>query len=56
MSGFGLNEKPWIAPGKWHMSPYNWEEDVRKQMPNLPEKVEIRDVTFGSAMTRWVCT
>jgi isopropylmalate/homocitrate/citramalate synthase len=28
------------------MSPYNWEEDVRKQMPNLPEKVEIRDVTF----------
>jgi isopropylmalate/homocitrate/citramalate synthase len=46
MSKKGSNEKPWIVPGKWHMSPYNWEEDVRKQMPNLPEKVEIRDVTF----------
>lgn len=46
MSENGSPDKPWIAPGKWHMSPYNWEEDVRKQMPNLPEKVEIRDVTF----------
>jgi isopropylmalate/homocitrate/citramalate synthase len=46
MSKNGSNEKPWIVPGKWYMSPYNWEEDVRIQMPNLPAKVEIRDVTF----------
>ena len=42
-------EKPWYAPGKWYMSPYNWEDEVRKQMPNLPKKVEIRDVTTREA-------
>ena len=42
-------EKPWFAPGKWFVSSYNWVDEVRKLMPNLPKKVEIRDVTLREA-------
>ena len=40
------SEKPWYVPGKWSVSNYNWADGVRKQMPNLPKKIEIRDVTL----------
>jgi 2-isopropylmalate synthase len=43
------SEKPWLVPGKWSVSLYNWADEVRKFMPNLPKKVEIRDVTFREA-------
>jgi hypothetical protein len=43
------SEKPWYVPGKWFVSNYNWAEGVRQQMPNLPKKVEIRDVTLREA-------
>ena len=39
-------DTPWFVPGKWNVSPYNWAEDVREEMPNLPRKVDIRDVTL----------
>ena len=37
---------PWDIVGKWSVSPFGYEEEVRKQMPLLPKKVRIRDVTF----------
>ena len=42
-------DNPWLVTGKWSVSPYNWAEEVRNAMPNLPNKVEIRDVTFREA-------
>ena len=38
--------KPWDIEGKWSVSHFGWSEDVRKEMPLLPKKVGIRDVTF----------
>jgi len=38
--------KPWDIEGKWSVSHFGWSEDVRKEMPFLPKKVGIRDVTF----------
>jgi len=38
--------KPWDIEGKWSVSHFGWAEDVRKEMPLLPKKVMIRDVTF----------
>ena len=38
--------KPWDIEGKWSVSHFGWAEDVRKEMPLLPKKVLIRDVTF----------
>ena len=38
--------KPWNIEGKWSVSHFGWAEDVRKEMPLLPKKVGIRDVTF----------
>ncbi|MDI7261578.1 MAG: hypothetical protein QME90_16885 [Thermodesulfobacteriota bacterium] len=39
---------PHHVPEKWSVSPYAWEPKVRKRMPNIPEKVLIRDVTLRS--------
>jgi isopropylmalate/homocitrate/citramalate synthase len=47
-SGMG-SEKPWAVLGKWSVGIYNWADEVRKLMPNLPKKVEIRDVTLREA-------
>jgi hypothetical protein len=38
--------KPWDIEGKWSVSHIGWAEDLRKEMPLLPKKVTIRDVTF----------
>jgi 2-isopropylmalate synthase len=38
--------KPWKMEGKWYVSYLGWEEDIRKDMPLLPKKVGIRDVTY----------
>jgi len=38
--------KPWDIEGKWSVSHIGWAEDLRKEMPLLPKKVMIRDVTF----------
>jgi isopropylmalate/homocitrate/citramalate synthase len=38
--------KPWDIEGKWSVSHFGWAEEIRKQMPLLPKKVGIRDVTF----------
>ncbi len=38
--------KPWDIEGKWCVSHFGYEDEVRKQMPLLPKKVLIRDVTF----------
>lgn len=43
------SDRPWYAPDKWNVSLYNWADEVRKQMPNLPKKVEIRDVSLREA-------
>lgn len=37
---------PWDIEGKWSVSPYAYAEEIRATMPNLPKKVEMRDVTF----------
>ena len=36
----------WDVEGKWSVSHFGWAEEVRKEMPLLPKKVGIRDVTF----------
>ena len=41
-----MEPKPWYVPGKWYTSPLNWEPPVRAQMPGLPKKVFLRDVTM----------
>jgi 2-isopropylmalate synthase len=38
--------KPWRIEGKWDVSSFGWAEEIRKEMPFLPKKVGIRDVTF----------
>ncbi len=43
------SERPWAVPGKWFVSSYNFAEAVRRQMPQLPGKIEIRDVTLREA-------
>ncbi len=37
---------PWDIEGKWSITPFSWNDEIRKSMPNLPKKVVIRDVTF----------
>jgi isopropylmalate/homocitrate/citramalate synthase len=41
--------KPWDVEHKWCISQHGWAEEVRKQMPLLPNKVTVRDVTFREA-------
>jgi isopropylmalate/homocitrate/citramalate synthase len=38
-------ETPWRVPGKWSVSPYAFEPEVRKSW-QLPKKVTIHDVTL----------
>ena len=38
-------ETPWRVPGKWSVSPYAFEPEVRKGW-KLPKKVTIHDVTL----------
>ena len=38
--------KPWDVEGKWSISHFGWADEVRKEMPLLPQKVTVRDVTF----------
>jgi 2-isopropylmalate synthase len=40
-------ENKWDVPDKWHVSPYNYAEEVRAGYENLPERVTIRDVTLA---------
>ena len=37
---------PWDIEGKWAVSSFGWADEVRKVMPLLPQKVNIRNVTF----------
>jgi isopropylmalate/homocitrate/citramalate synthase len=41
-----LMMKPWDIEGKWSVSHFGWAKEIRKDMPLLPKKVTIRDVTF----------
>jgi methanogen homocitrate synthase len=41
-----MTATPWDIEGKWSVSPYAYSDEIRATMPNLPKKVEIRDVTF----------
>ncbi len=38
-------ETPWKVPGKWSLSPYGFEPEVRKDW-KIPKKVTIHDVTL----------
>ncbi len=40
------NFKPWDIEGKWSVSHFGWNDEVKKTMPLLPKKVGVRDVTF----------
>jgi 2-isopropylmalate synthase len=40
------NMKPWDVEGKWSISNFGWEPEVRREMPLLRKKVGIRDVTL----------
>lgn len=40
-----LGETPWKVPGKWSISPYTFEPEVRAGW-KVPEKVTIHDVTL----------
>lgn len=44
-----MSMKPWDVEHKWCISHFGWDENVRSQMPNLPKKVGVRDVTFREA-------
>jgi isopropylmalate/homocitrate/citramalate synthase len=37
---------PWDIEGKWSVSRHGYADAVRATMPNLPEKVCMRDITF----------
>jgi isopropylmalate/homocitrate/citramalate synthase len=39
-------DRPWDAEGKWSVSPYNWDEAVRSEFPQMRKKIAIRDDTF----------
>jgi isopropylmalate/homocitrate/citramalate synthase len=41
----GLGESPWKVPGKWSVSPYAFEPEVRAGWQS-PEKVIVHDVTL----------
>ena len=41
-----MSNKPWDVEHKWCISHFGWSDEVRKDMPFLPKKVGIRDVTF----------
>jgi methanogen homocitrate synthase len=45
MSSQGTSETPWIQPGKWSISPYGFEPEVRAGW-QLPKQVTIHDVTL----------
>jgi len=38
--------KPWDIEGKWSISHFGWADEVRKELPLLPKKVSVRDVTY----------
>ena len=38
--------KPWDIEGKWSISHFGWADEVRKELPLLPQKVSVRDVTY----------
>lgn len=40
-----VSKKPWIVPGKWSTSMYNWAKEIRSRWI-LPSKVVIHDVTL----------
>jgi len=40
-----ISKKPWVVPGKWSTSMYNWEEEIRSRW-TLPSKIVIHDVTL----------
>lgn len=37
---------PWDIEGKWSVSPYGWDPEVRKEFPLMRNKIAIRDDTF----------
>ena len=41
-----MSATPWDIEHKWSVSHFGFGDEVRKQMPNLPKKVSMRDVTF----------
>ncbi len=41
----GKDESPWVAPGKWSVSPYCYEPEVRTDW-RLPKEIAIHDVTL----------
>lgn len=41
-----MTGKPWDIEGKWSVSHFCYEDGIRKNMPNLPKKATIRDITF----------
>jgi 2-isopropylmalate synthase len=43
------SERPWQVSGRWFVSLYNYADEVRKSIPNLPKSIEIRDVTYREA-------
>jgi len=45
MSSQSARETPWTQPGKWSVSPYGFEAEVRRGW-QLPEQLTIHDVTL----------
>ena len=46
MAELGISPGPWYRPGKWYVSPYCYEEEVRANY-DLPEKIYVRDITLS---------
>ena len=42
----GIPPGPWYHPGKWYVSPYCYEDEVRANY-DLPERVYVRDITLS---------
>jgi isopropylmalate/homocitrate/citramalate synthase len=40
---------PWHQPGRWFVSPHHWAPEIRDSLPNLPERVHIKDATLQEA-------
>jgi len=47
MSSQGLGETPWKVPGKWSVSPYCFEKEVRANW-KIPPKITVHDDTGKS--------
>jgi isopropylmalate/homocitrate/citramalate synthase len=39
-------KEQWNIADRWHVSPYNFAQEVRSSYPNMPQKLTIRDVTL----------